>query len=82
MVDQSPQFDIPLITEDSVLKELQSLDIKKSTGLDGIGSKFLKISAKIISKPITYSFSQSITNCQFPSLFKQAKVIPIYKKRF
>ncbi|XP_060561384.1 uncharacterized protein LOC132721143, partial [Ruditapes philippinarum] len=73
-------FTIPEITEQFIIKELQSLDFKKSTGLDGIGPKFLKMSSKIISKPLEKIFNLSISNGIFPSIFKKAKVTPIHKK--
>jgi hypothetical protein len=77
--DKCP-FKIPEITSQFISKELQDLDIRKSTGLDGIGTKFLKMCSKIISKPLKKIFNLSLSSGLFPSAFKQAKVTPIHKK--
>ncbi|XP_053398328.1 uncharacterized protein LOC128556711 [Mercenaria mercenaria] len=73
-------FSIPKVTSTFIEKELQKLDLSKSTGLDGIGPKFLKISAQIISKPLEKIFNLSISKGIFPAIFKRAKVTPMYKK--
>ena len=65
---------------------LRSLDSKKATGPDGIGNALLKLTAsgtaksvretKLIAKPINLSLSLG----KFPSNWKLANVVPIYKK--
>ena len=47
-------FQIPPVTEHFISKQLNLLDANKSTGLDGIGPRILKISANVISKPIAH----------------------------
>ena len=62
------------------IRELCSLKIAKSTGLDEIPAKFLKLGASVLKKPITAIINQSITPCTVPSSMKEARVKPLYKK--
>ena len=73
-------FNIPLISEQFVLKQLQALDITKSTGVDNIGARFLKIGFSAIAKPLTKIFNLSLKQGTFPQTFKIAKITPIHKK--
>jgi hypothetical protein len=56
------------------------LPTSKSTGLDGLAAKFLKISADVVTETITYILNLSIQTKIYPNLFKTAKVTPIFKK--
>lgn len=73
-------FKIPTIPVSFVQQQLQSLDVSKSTGYDGINASFLKMSASIIAPVLTKIFNVSIVTGDYPKLFKTAKVIPIHKK--
>ena len=53
--------------------------MKKSTGLDGITTRFLKISADIITPSITEILNLSIISNSFPQCWKESKVIPLHK---
>lgn len=72
-------FKIPSISLQFVLKQLQSLDITKATGIDGLSGRFIKIASFVIAPVLTYIFNQSIATNQFPTCFKIAKVLPIHK---
>ena len=61
-------------------RKISSFENKKSTGYDGITTKFLKISSNFISKYISEIINLSIKTGQYPNKLKIAKVIPIYKK--
>ena len=69
-----------IISEKYIQNTLNALDISKATGLDGLSARFLKISSQTISKPLMKIINLSIQQGQYPSLFKMAKVTPIYKK--
>ena len=73
------KFDIPLITENEVLKALSALDITKSTGVDKISPMFLKISSASISPHLTHIINTSIKSNTFPDLWKTAIVYPLHK---
>ncbi|XP_060580125.1 uncharacterized protein LOC132736928 [Ruditapes philippinarum] len=48
-----PEFVIPPIEPDHVKKTLDSLDVKKATGLDGISGRFLKTASSVIYRPLS-----------------------------
>ena len=62
-------MDIPLIDQEYVYKSLLNLDTHKSTGLDGISCKILKLSAPgiYIYISLTSIFNKSILTGTFPS---------------
>ena len=62
-----------------VMNALQSLKKTNSTGPDGISSKTLKMAANFITEPLTYLINESFRSGIFPTEFKTAKVIPIFK---
>ncbi|CAB4030377.1 Hypothetical predicted protein, partial [Paramuricea clavata] len=58
--DSNLFFKISEINEDEVIYQLRSLKISKSTGIDNIPAKALKISADIVGPPLTWIFNLSI----------------------
>ena len=51
----------------------------KSTGLDDIGPRILKLSYDIISPSITFLINKSLSLGIFPNVWKTANIIPIHK---
>ena len=49
------------------------------TCLDCIGTRLLKIAPKVLSPSITFIINNSITSGIIPSIWKHAKVRPLYK---
>ena len=74
------RFAIPFVSVEFVERQLKSLDTSKSTGVDNLNAKYLKISASVIAPILTHIFNCSFNSNKFPKSFKLAKVIPIYKK--
>ncbi|CAB3994906.1 Hypothetical predicted protein [Paramuricea clavata] len=70
---------IPPLTCDEVLQSLNQLDPHRATGLDGLSSKILKMSASVIAEPLTLILNQSITYSYFPMRWKTARVAPVHK---
>ena len=68
------------LTEDEVLSLLKSVDISKATGPDKISPRMLKEAAPSIAPSLTRLFNLSLASCTVPALWKQANVIPLYKK--
>ena len=73
-------FKFDKVSENEVYKLLDKIDSNKATGLDNIGARFIKDGAKVISLPISYLINLSFEKSAFPEDFKQAKVVPLYKK--
>ena len=68
------------ITEADVTDLLKDLDISKATGPDRISHVMLKNSGPVIAPSLTKLFNLSLTKCQFPTSWKKAHVIPLFKK--
>ena len=73
-------FALSPVTRRDILKQLLSLEVGKSTGLDGISARFLRDGATVLADPIAHIVNLSITSATVPSSFKDARVRPLYKK--
>ena len=62
-----------------VFKEINSLDLNKSPGLDGISAYFIKLASDIIAVPLSILCNLSFSEGVFPNCMKNAKVIPRFK---
>ena len=62
-----------------VLEALESLDVSKSMGVDGIPSKLLKSCALALYVPIHHLFSVSLTKHIIPNEWKCHSITPIHK---
>ncbi|CAG2218223.1 unnamed protein product [Mytilus edulis] len=58
---------------------LKKLDKSKATGLDDVGPNILSMCSDVIAPALTYIFNLSIKSGKFPSIFKTARVCPIFK---
>ena len=68
------------VYEADVLKALIGLNPNKAYGCDGVSPRILKQMATAIAKPLTSIFNKSLAASKFPSIWKQANVIPLHKK--
>jgi hypothetical protein len=76
---ESRKFEF-FITEEAVFEKLIRLKVKKSSGLDQVAPRLLKVGAAWLAFPLSCIFNRSIQDCVFPSHFKVAKVCPVPKK--
>lgn len=72
-------FSIPMINISFVKKFLTSLDATKATGLDCIGPRLLKIAPDALCSSITNIINKSLSQGVCPTVWKTAKVNPIFK---
>ena len=63
-----------------IRKQLLSLNPKKAIGLDNLSSRFLCDAVDEIIEPVSHIVNLSISSETVPSSFKQARVIPLFKK--
>ena len=56
------------------------LDISKACGYDNISNSVLKLCADGIYKPLTHLINLSFSTGQYPTGWKLANVIPLFKK--
>ena len=66
-------------TTNEIYNTIQNLKNKKSAGVDGISTFFLKISANYISPYLMTLFEACFKFGIFPDVLKVTKVIPIHK---
>ena len=69
-----------VINWERVLRLIRSLDSKKAHGCDEISIAMIKICDLSIVEPLCIIFEDCLETGMYPSLWKQAKVIPIHKK--
>jgi hypothetical protein len=67
-------------TPNEVAKILQSLDLGKAHGVDGVSVRLLKETSESISVPLSCLFNESFNKSSVPSAWKKANVSPIHKK--
>ena len=68
--------EIGMCTVNSLLK---SINVNIATGPDNIPGRLLKIAADILSPSLTEIFNRSLSKGLYPSDWKIAKVLPIFK---
>ena len=68
------------VTELEVFTLLQNVDISKACGCDGIGNKIIKICSAGLYQFFTKFINLSFALSQYPSKWKLANVIPLFKK--
>ena len=78
-VDNNVSFSIPEINIVFVRKYILNLDISKSTGLDDIGPRILKLSYDIISPSITFLINKSCHSVFF-QMFGKPQILYSFTK--
>jgi len=68
------------VTEDEVYDLIKCIDTTKATGPDGIGPKLLYEAGFSIVPSLTRLFNLCLECSTFPSMWKLANVLPLYKK--
>ena len=75
------EFNFKHATREDIIRIINELHDKTSTGIDNIPPKLVKIASEIISDPLTELINQTlITDLKFPCLEKIARVTPVFKK--
>ena len=77
--NDNTNFTIPFVNRSFVSNYLSSMDATKTTGLDCIGPRLLKIASNLLTPSITYIINKSIESGSFPCTWKNAKVNPSFK---
>lgn len=74
-----PCIHLSAISESDVENSLKKLKNTFTAGHDKIPSFLVKDCASVLTKPLCYIFNLSIKSCQFPVLWKIAKICPVFK---
>ena len=67
------------MTVREVYKSLRYLKQSNTKGTDGLDGKILRLSAPFIAETLTYIYNLRINKNTFPQVFKEVKVIPLFK---
>ena len=73
-----PHLLVPVTAQD-VLDMLQSLNVNKATGPDGIPVHILRLSVSVVMDSLAALFNESLQSGIFPSDWKKANVYPVFK---
>ena len=68
------------VKKEDIIKIIENLKPKTSSGIDNISNKLLKLINYEIAEPLTCIVNQILETGIFPEKLKLAKVIPVYKK--
>ena len=78
---QSNTYHFKSVSDNDIIKVIDSLKLKTSYGIDQISNKLLKYLKNELSSPISRIINQCFLTGVFPEKLKIAKVIPLYKKK-
>ena len=67
-------------SESDILKQMQKLDPSKSAGPDGIPPVFIKRCSTSLTLPLQLIINRSLKSGEFPTEWKKARIVPIFKK--
>ncbi len=74
-----PVFDIHEITTTDIFNAIAQLSNSLSYGDDGITAYMVKAAAGSILEPLQFIFNLSVNSATFPTLWRNAKVTPLFK---
>jgi len=69
-----------LVTAEQVERLLGAVDGSKATGPDDVSPRLLKHCARELSTPLATVFTSCLSENKWPSLWKEARVVPVHKK--
>ena len=80
MRNHSSTFQLKCVHPEIVENIVKGLKNSKSAGMDNIDTQILKLSLSYVLPALTHIINLSILNGHFPTQWKIAKIIPLYKK--
>ena len=80
LISTNSTFSFQSCSSNEVRELLEKLETKKSTGLDNLPSRMLKIAAGALAPSLAFLFNQSISSGIVLAEWKLARVTPIFKK--
>ena len=79
-VRSAPDINPIIVDTNGVSELLQSLDIHKACGPDGIPAHLLKETREIISPSLAFISQASLQQCSLPLDWKRANIVLLFKK--
>jgi len=78
---QTVSFEFKPVSPEDIIKIIDELKPKTSSGLDKISNRFLKYVKKELSSTLSKLINISLAQCTFPDQLKIAKITPIFKSK-
>jgi hypothetical protein len=72
-------FNLPEVSAEEVENTLSNLNARKATGMDGISSKILKLSAVFLAPILAFLINLSFSTTIVPDIWKTARITPLHK---
>ena len=69
-----------ILNREGIINLLKNLDGKKANGPDKLRTTLLEITASEIAEAVTFLFAQSYESGQLPNDWRNAHVVPAFKK--
>ena len=69
-----------VVTPEVVASKINNMKENKSSGVDGISPKIVKETVEQISTPLANGFNMSLQEGIVPFEWKEANIIPLFKK--
>lgn len=79
LMPSADSFCIEEVNETEVIQIIQKFSNSKSNDIYNMNCCFLKQYSRVLAKPLTHLVNLSIRNCKFPSSWKKAVIVPIFK---
>lgn len=80
LIEQKPDWFFTETTEEKLLKSIDSILPKSSSGFDLLSNRMLKKEKKQFAKILLNLINETIMGNVYPEVLKIAKIIPIFKK--
>ena len=74
------RFSFEQITYEDIHKEIKKVDCTKASQDTDIPSSIIKENADTLANLLYFSYNKTVSDCEFPTSFRNANVLPIYKK--
>jgi hypothetical protein len=68
------------VEEEEIFRLMQNVDVTKASGCDGFGNRIIKLCAEGLCPSFTTLINRSFVLGKYPSQWKLANIIPLYKK--
>ena len=80
MSRMSCSFNLQPVHPDVILRIIREMCMSKATGIDDISVESIKLVVDLLLAQITHIINLAITQSQFPTAWKKAKIVPLFKK--
>lgn len=74
------EFNFDKVLEDKIMNVIESLQLKKATGIDNISVRILQENKLTLIPIVTHLFNSVISSSTFPDCQKIARITPLFKK--